>query len=241
MRKQTLFGFRFDYESLLALLVLLPFLFACSRLGVESKKSSNPKEEKGLVGTWKNENATLQIKANGTMTINNVKYLYKASKDVITITGNDGNAELPYTLDDDTLTVTYQGKKAVYKRVKQSSGNGDNAGGNIRRELIGKWCYLSSVTTNDGGRMSDRCITLRENGTYEYYAETTSSGDNGGTYSQNSESGTWSATEDTITANSESEGARTYSLEKRNHPKTGDPMIIIDGDAYVTYNQRDPW
>lgn len=241
MKQLPSFNFRFDHNSVLALLILLPFIFACSKLNVGSKETSKPKE-KGLVGTWKNKNATLQIKANGTMLINNVKYLYKASKDVITLTGNDGSAEIPYTLDGDSLTITYQEKKTGYERVKQSSDNDDNAGGGgVRRELVGKWCYLSSVTTNDGGRMSDRCITLRENGTYEYYAETTSSGDNGGTYSQTSDNGTWSATEETITANSKSEGTHTYSLEKRNHPKTGDPMIILDGDAYVTYNQRNPW
>ena len=27
----------------------------------------------------------------------------------------------------------------------------------------------------------------------------------------------------------------------RTHPKTGDPMIIVDGDAYVTATQRPPW
>ncbi len=29
-------------------------------------------------------------------------------------------------------------------------------------------------------------------------------------------------------------------LDKNNHPKTGNPMIIIDGDAYVTYYQNNP-
>lgn len=238
MKQQPSAKFCVNGNLLLALFVLLPFAFACSQLN-GSKKTSAPKEEKGLVGTWKNDKATLRIKTDGSMTINNVKYLYKAGKDVITLTGNDGSVEMPYSLDGDTLSVTFQGKEFVYKRVKQTSDTGNTGG--IRRELVGKWCYLSSVTTNDGGRMSDRCITLRENGTYEYYSETTSSGDNGGTYSHNSDKGTWSATEDTVTANSESEGTQTYKLEKRNHPKTGDPMIILDGDAYVTYNQRDPW
>jgi hypothetical protein len=255
MRQQAFSIFHFNYTSLLALLILLPFVFGCSFLGVGAKKDekgsrdkgeSKPKEEeKGLVGTWKNERATLRISADGMMTFNGVKYKYKANDEVITITGNDGSVEIPYSLDGDTLTLSAQGQEAVYRRVKQSSDDssgkrGGNDGG-VKQELVGKWCYMSNVNTNDGGRMSNRCITLNENGTYEYYAETTSSGDYGGTASQESDSGTWTATEDSITANSQSQGTRTYSLEKRNHPKTGDPMIVIDGDAYVTYGQRAPW
>jgi hypothetical protein len=254
MNQQTIFYLRFNYESFWALLILLPAIFACSQFDIEGKRSSKPKEEKrlveekrpveekGLVGTWKNQEATVRINADGTMLINNVKYRYKASRDVITVTGNDGTVEIPYGLDDDTLTVTYEGREAIYQRVNQSQAENDKPdSGGVMPELVGKWCYLSSVTANNGGRMSDRCITLNANGSYQYYAETSSSGDYGGTYSQESDSGTWNATENTITANSQSQGVRTYSLEKRNHPKTGDPMIVIDGDAYVTYAQRNPW
>lgn len=89
--------------------------------------------------------------------------------------------------------------------------------------------------------MSNRCFTLYENGTYEYYSETSSSGPVASSASQESDSGTWTATSTTITRNSRSLGTETYSLERRNHPKTGDAMIVIDGDAYVTYSPRRPW
>ncbi len=44
-----------------------------------------------------------------------------------------------------------------------------------------------------------------------------------------------------IHVNSRSQGFQILSFEKRNHPKNGDPMIVIDGDTYVTYNQRPSW
>ena len=100
---------------------------------------------------------------------------------------------------------------------------------------------MSNVNSNSGGRMSNRCFTLYENGTYEYYSETSSSGPVASSASQESDSGTWTATSTTITRNSRSLGTETYSLERRNHPKTGDPMIVFDGDAYVTYSPRRPW
>ena len=49
------------------------------------------------------------------------------------------------------------------------------------------------------------------------------------------------STATSITANSRQHGLLTYSLQKRNHPKTGDAMIVLDGDAFVTSQQRPPW
>jgi len=244
MRKQSFFNFIFGNKSLLALFILVPFVFGCSLFGIDTKRNGKTprgqqEEETGLVGTWKNAKATLRFNADGMMTINGTKYRYKATDTIIKLTGHDGSADIPYTLDGDTLTISYQGQNAVYQRVKKKVGG--DAGGDVAQELVGKWCYFSNTKTNDGGYMSDRCIMLNGDGTYEYYSETSITGDRGDTGSQNSDSGTWTATEDTITANSNTQGTRAYSLEKQNHPKTGDPMIVLDGEPYVTYNQRAPW
>src|SRR6266850_3016384 len=53
-----------------------------------------------------------------------------------------------------------------------------------------------------------------------------------GTNPQESDSGSWSVTGSTLTAHSRARGTITFSFEKRNHPKTGDPMILLDGDAF---------
>ena len=152
-----------------------------------------------------------------------------------------------------SCTISYperQSKSDPQPRQKQIQNNdfdGEkpnrptrNGGGNPQ-ELVGKWCYLANVQANDGGRMSERCFVLNSNGTYEYFAETSSSNPYGGTNSQEYDAGRWSATATTITAQSNSGETYNYSLEKRNHPKTGDPMLIVDGDAFVTFNQRQPW
>lgn len=123
---------------------------------------------------------------------------------------------------------------------RQSQPNTRN-NGDIAQELVGKWCYLANIQARDGGRMSERCFILNANGTYQYHSETSNSNPYGGSSSQTDDSGRWSATATTITAQSNSGETNTYSLEKRNHPKTGDPMLIVDGDAYVTFFQRQPW
>lgn len=44
-----------------------------------------------------------------------------------------------------------------------------------------------------------------------------------------------------LVGQSQSEGLVQYSLELMNHPKTGDPMLVIDGDWFVTATPREPW
>ena len=121
----------------------------------------------------------------------------------------------------------------IYPSVAADSSRGFDAA-----SLSGKWCCMSS--DNDAGRISGRCFTLYENGTYEYYAETSSTGYYGAVVSRQSDGGAWSATGNSITASSSRNGIRTYSLERKNHPQTGDLMLLIDGDAYVNYHRRRP-
>lgn len=111
----------------------------------------------------------------------------------------------------------------------------------VPQELVGKWCYLANIQANDGGRMSERCFILNANGTYQYHSETSNSNPYGGSSSETNDSGRWTATATTITAYSNSGETFNYTLEKRNHPKNGDPMLIVDGDAYITYYQKQPW
>lgn len=133
-------------------------------------------------------------------------------------------------------------KERTTTRTKQTDSNPPSRNsGNTPPELAGKWCYLANIQANDGGRMSERCFVLNTNGTYEYHSETSNSNPYGGSSSETNDSGRWSATATTITAQSNSGETYNYTLEKRNHPKTGDPMLIVDGDAFVTYNQRQPW
>ena len=103
--------------------------------------------------------------------------------------------------------------------------------------LCGRWSYLSSGT----GRMTTRYIVLYENGTYEHYGESSTSGPNGSTASNSADSGTWRLQGNILIVNSRQAGPLQLTLILRNHPKTGDPMIIIDGDAYVTETQRPRW
>ena len=107
--------------------------------------------------------------------------------------------------------------------------------------LAGKWCYISNVNANDGGRASSTCFVLNADGTYVYHSESSSSGQYGGTASQSDDSGTWQATQTQLTARSNSGQVQTFELGRQNHPKNNDPMLLINGQAFVTYYQKPPW
>jgi hypothetical protein len=218
-----------------------------SQVGVDSKNgqqnSATEQKENGLVGRWQSSEATVQIKDDGTLVLNGTTLRYSVKGNTITLANDEGAAQLPFELSGDTLRVLVDGRTVTYKRIR-GAGSPDSAGpasGTTSAELFGKWCYMSNVNSGTGGRISSRCFTLYPNGTYEYYGETSSSGPIASSGSQESDSGTWTTTATTITRNSRTLGTETYSLEKRNHPKNGDPMLVIDGDAYVTYSPRSPW
>ncbi|MBK8301907.1 MAG: hypothetical protein WBC19_09660 [Pyrinomonadaceae bacterium] len=204
-----------------------------------------------LVGRWKSDIAVIEIRANGTVKINDDEFVYKVKNSVITVASDEGVMTFPYELDGDTLVVQVDGSEVVYKRLKGNetggtggvtfgTSNGTGSEGSVIPAFVGQWCYQANLNSTNSYH-SRRCFTLYANGTYEYSSDYSQAGGEGGSSSQSSDSGRWTATRNTITAYSRTNGKVVYPIELRNHPKTGDPMIVIDGDAYVTQTQKPAW
>lgn len=210
--------------------------------------------DKQLQGYWKSSEALIEFKPGSKITINDDQYEYAVVGKSIIIGNDQGQIEFPFTLSAGVLTVWAEGRKVVYTRLSdeelaavrnRSAGGGQRSngggGGGVSQDLVGKWCYSANVNASGGGRQSDLCFTLNSNGTYEYSGETSNSNIYGGSNSSSRDSGRWSATSNSLTARSNSGTTTTYTLERRNHPKTGDPMLMVDGDAFVTHYQKRPW
>jgi hypothetical protein len=223
----------------------------------------------GLVGHWKSETEQLDVQANGTVLINGVSYSYTVSGNLLNVQGQNSAASYPFQLDGDKLTVTLSGQNVVYTRIEAPTfappadtalplpklGGASSpatatpvptppppaAGGGVVPELVGKWCYMSNVNASDGGRQSNTCFALNGDGSYWYHSETSSSGQYGGTASQSDDQGRWVASGSTLTATSSTGKVTSYAFEKQNHPKTRDPMLVINGQAFVTYFQKPSW
>ena len=206
---------------------------------------------KGLVGRWQGAESVVQINADNTMIIGGERFRYSVAGNILTLTGADGSLPMPFELKGDTLVVAVNGQLQTLKRLGDAAAepaagaSGRSGAASVRPELVGKWCYFNSVSANaGGGRMTEECITLNGDGSYQYYSATSASayapGIYGGTASQGNDSGRWTATASTITAQSSKGQTTNYALELRNN-KNNDPMICLEGRCYATAYQKAPW
>jgi hypothetical protein len=190
-----------------------------------------------IVGSWRNATGAARFNADGTGVVDGTPGRYQIRGNQLTMTGAQGQATVQFEVLGDVLTLTVNGLAVALNRVKEETGEGS-----IHTELVGKWCWIAVTTANQGAGESSRCITLAGNGTYTRVGESDSHNPNAGAASQSADSGTWTATETSLTTHSRSGKTNTYRLEKRNHPKNvRDPMIVLDGQAYVTAYSKPPW
>lgn len=203
-----------------------------------------------IVGSWSGNNETIEFTKAGQCLYQGQTFNYQLANNNVTVITQQGNLVMPYTVNGNQLSLTINGQTFYYTKSDSATtpAAATNTGGkgNIAQELVGKWCYVNVNSYNNGGSSSEQCITLKADGTYEYYSESSRSVNtnaySGGTNSQNSDRGTWSYDGTRIHyTSSQGAGSGSYALEKRNHPKNNDPMIVLDGQTYVTQYQKAPW
>lgn len=199
----------------------------------------------GIVGTWQGPTGNIQLNLDGTATIGGVQYRYSSAGNQLTLAGPDGTFVATVQLAGDTMNWLVNGKTLSFQRAANVWAVGGTATGGILPELVGKWCQMSTLNNSAGVSSRAACFTLLADGSYLFAGESGATGQvNGGAYgtaSDSSDSGTWTATANSITSTSKKTGVRTFRLEKRNHPKTGDPMLVLDGAEFTTAYQKAPW
>jgi hypothetical protein len=189
----------------------------------------------GIVGSWRNAQGYARFNADGTGVVDGTPGRYQIGGNQVTLIGPEGQLTLGFRLERDTLTLLAGANAIVLQRERAPGVAG------IRQELVGKWCWISVTTANQGARQSNRCVTLDAGGTYVYEGMTDSYNPYGGATSESRDVGTWDATDTTLTGRSRTGKVTTYRLEKRNHPKNNDPMIVLDGEPFVTFYRKAPW
>jgi len=217
---------------------------------IDQPPADPPQPDSGdpaLLGVWSGHGESIEFKNNGQCIYNGNTFGYQAGAGQITLKATDGSIAFGYSIHGTQLTIVGNSGKVIYTKGTAASNTQSATGAKgVAMELVGKWCWINVNSTNSGGSSSSRCITLNADGTYYYAAEGSMSVNTdafyGGTNSQSSDQGTWYVQGDRIFYNSQSTGQGSYRLEKRNHPKNvNDPMIVLDGEAYVTQTYRQPW
>ena len=222
----------------------------------------------GLTGTWHSSQygftMVLVLNANGTGEFDEEPITFRVKGNTLSVIEDGDVSHYTFALNGASLTLS--GGDLDRPMVFARAGTRDTAGGanaesaaaaarpgaarppaagGVEPGLVGKWCYFNSVTANaGGGRMTEECITLNGDGTYQYYNASSASayapGISGGTASQGHDSGRWTATDTTITARSRSGQTTSYELQKRNN-KNNDPMVCLDGRCFATAYPKAPW
>ena len=213
---------------------------------VPAQDNANANPTNGnIVGVWSGNGETIEFKSDGQCNYLGNIFPYEVSQGQITLTTLQGKVIFGYSVKENQLILSSNGQQVVYVRGgNTSAGNAQNNSvvGKVPQELVGQWCYMN----NNQNSSTNRCITLNADGTYIYNSESSRSVSTpdlyGGTSSQGADSGTWYVQGDRIYYNSKTQGQGSYRLEKRNHPKNvNDPMIVLDGEAYVTATLKAPW
>ena len=222
--------------------LLLLCLIAC--FGVAFSQNS-------ILGTWNNDEVgALVFNANGNGSFGGGSFTFTNTANKIFASSDDGDFVYTYKFSNGQLIISggiFDAPVAFTKTKGSSSinSNSTSKSGGIDKSIVGTWCWTNASSTYTSSSSNTRCIVINGDGTYQYTYEGSISGSGGGYYggsaSQSSDHGTWKLNGNTISIVSANEGAQTLSFQKKNHPKTGDPMIVIDGDAYVTYYQKNPW
>ncbi len=199
-----------------------------------------------LVGIWSGSGETIEFKKNGECAYLGNIYKFHFTANRITLVTNQGDITFGYLISNNQLTLTGNAGRVVYTKGNTDATIPSTNTKGIAMELVGKWCWIDVTNTNSGGSQSSRCIILNADGTYLFQSERSASVNTnsfyGGTNSQSSDQGTWYVQGERIFYNSQTTGQGSYRLEKRNHPKNiNDPMIVLDGEAYVTVTLRQPW
>ncbi|MGD0776608.1 MAG: hypothetical protein ABSC05_27650 [Candidatus Solibacter sp.] len=189
-----------------------------------------------LVGRWRDSTSSAQFNTDGTAVVNGNPGRYEIHGNRLTLIGAQAENTARFEVHGDVLALTVNGKPVTLNRVKEEVGEGS-----VRVELVGKWCWISLTEANQARKFS-RCLTLTGGGSYAFAGETDSHNPKAGANSPAADSGNWTATETSLTTHSLSGKATTYRLERRNHPgKVRDPMIVLDGQAYVSFYTKTPW
>jgi hypothetical protein len=205
---------------------------------------------KNLLGVWSGYSETIEFKSNGQCIYRGQTIPYSVSGNYITLSTAEGNFMMGYAVSGNQLNLQFNNQTFTYSKggagATTTGKTTTTAGKNkLDMSLVGQWCYMNVNSTSSGGSSTSECIRLKEDGTYEYSFESSRSVNtndiSGGTASQDSDRGTWWVEGNRIFYQSNTKGQGSYELVKRNHPKTNDAMIVLDGRTYVTYYNRPSW
>ncbi len=96
-------------------------MIAIFAIGIVLAFSACGGDDASLVGSWANEGEgeTLEITADGKVVMDGMDGTYKLEGEKLTFTILEQDVVFDYTLDGDSLTLSYDGESMTYDRVAE--------------------------------------------------------------------------------------------------------------------------
>jgi len=115
--------------------------------------------------------------------------------------------------------------------IASTHGQDSGSKGQTAPEIVGKWCYYN-LANGDEGRLSNTCVMLNADGTYEFYLDSSTRLQVNSIFPGTSAQQT----------DSSSRGRGSFQFQKMNQPTDKSvPMIVLNGQSFVSPTPRDPW
>lgn len=108
-------------------------------------------------------------------------------------------------------------------------------------KLCGTWGAFKSGPVYGGSYHIQRTLVLKANGTYYFLSETNNSGAYGQASGSSEEAGHWWLEGSLLWFQNHLGQTSHRQLDLQNHARNGDPMILLDGQPYVSREKRPPW
>lgn len=217
-------------------------------------RTSGAAEADILAGEWqlRSAGATLSVSFDGQGggLFGDIPTRYSTRGNQLVMVAGDAVIEWAIEVHGDQLLVRVKGS-AEPLTLRRACRSRPSQRGAVHvepnpRELCGTWLFCDSFRAYNGGHSSsDVRFTLREDGSYVYGSERSMSayayGQGMLTNGSDSDAGHWSVEDGLLVAHSPTRGMQRFRLTKQNHPKSGEPMLCLDGQCFVTATSRPPW
>ena len=206
--------------------------------GLTQQEISEYNIPKELLGFWIGYNETIEFKPDAQCIYRDRPWPYLVSADVITLQTVQGNFIMHYKITGKDLHLSFGGADHIYQRQQAADSVATKPTHALDTTLIGKWCY--GFVPSGTSISNTECFYLNSDGTYVYTTEAAKS-DKGDDTTQSSDTGLWWREGTQLFLDSNGQGRAAYTIRKMNHSKTGDPMIVLNGKNYISYERRRPW
>ncbi len=206
-------------------------------------------QSSSLSGRWIFQNqqgqVVLDFLSANQLSFNGETTRYQLKEGIIQVMGDLGWIDYPYSLVQETLTITFpDGTKIPFTRASAASNqqkpnqqgmNQQTPGNGATWQLRGTLCSWSGSSNSSGGYSRTRKLVFDGQGNYQFGSEASFSSDAGIAYggNPNVETGTYTVGESTVTLRNSSGGSFQFKINMR-QDNGMITELMFDGTLYAT-------